>query len=495
VRRRTATGAAATADVPDLTAPAPDAPAPEPASPPGRFDRTLIAPMLLGSILNPVNSSMLAVALIPIGDYFDVSPAQTAWLITGLYLATAVGQPVMGRLVDLFGPKPLYLVGTSIVGVAGLMGAFAPALGVLIASRVLLGIGTSAAYPAAMSLIRSESERTGQKSPAGVLSMLTIANQVIVVIGPTTGGLLIGLGGWHLIFTVNAPLSLACLVLGALYLPARTRRSTARGLSSIDIPGMLLFAGALVALMLFLMQPRLARTWLLAVMAAIVVVFVLRELRVPTPFVDVRVLRGNGPLLATYGRQLLAYTTSYAFIYGYPQWLEEGRSLSPSAAGMVLLPMSAGAIVITAITGRRAAVRRKLLAGSLIQLSACAALLLVGSASPIWTLVLVGMVVGLPQGLNGLANQNALYHQAAPERLASSAGLLRTCNYLGALVAAAAQAAFYDGGATSTGLHHLSWFLMGVAGVLLVMALADRSLSRIGAAEDAERRAARRARR
>jgi nicotinamidase-related amidase len=68
-------------------------------------DRTLITPMILGSVLNPINSSMLAVALIPIGRTFGASPAQTAWLVTALYLATAVGQPVIGRLVDSYGPR------------------------------------------------------------------------------------------------------------------------------------------------------------------------------------------------------------------------------------------------------------------------------------------------------------------------------------------------------------------------------------------------------
>ncbi|MDL5206462.1 MFS transporter [Streptomyces sp. ALI-76-A] len=79
---------------------------------------------------------------------------------------------------------------------------------VLVASRVLLRFGISAAYPASMSLLRSESERTGRKNPSGVLAALSISNQVIAVVGPTLGGLLIGTGGWHLIFGINVPLSL-----------------------------------------------------------------------------------------------------------------------------------------------------------------------------------------------------------------------------------------------------------------------------------------------
>jgi MFS family permease len=443
----------------------------------GSFDRGLIAPMILGSILNPINSSMLAVALVPIGAAFGVPPSETAWLITGLYLATAVGQPVMGRLVDSYGPRPLYLIGTTLVGIAGLMGALAPGLGVLVASRVLLGFGTSAGFPASMQLIRSESDRTGMESPAGVLSALAIANQVIAVVGPTLGGLLIGLGGWHLIFTINVPLSIACVILGWRRLPRGT--SGVRSAGRLDFLGIVLFAAMLVSFVVFLMRPAPGQ-WYLPVLAVVFGAgFVLRESRVLEPFIDLRVLGGNAPLLATYARQLLSYVVSYSFLYGFTQWLEEGRSLSASSAGLVLLPLSAAAIVITVITGRRARVRGKLVAGSLILLVACAGLQLAGSGSPIWLLVGVGVTAGFPQGLNVLANQNALYHQADPARMGSSAGLLRTCTYLGALCAAAANATFFKHGADTGGLHQLSWFLLVVAALLAIVTFLDRSLHRI----------------
>ncbi|MGC4943268.1 MFS transporter [Kribbella sp. DT2] len=441
-----------------------------------RFDRRLIAPMVLGSILNPINSSMLAVALIPIGSAFGVGPADTAWLVTGLYLATAVGQPVMGRLVDRYGPRPLYLIGTALVGVAGLLGALAPTLGVLIASRVLLGFGTSAAYPASMSLIRSEADRTGMASPTGVLSALSIANQVIAVIGPTLGGLLIGVGGWHLIFTVNVPLSLACVVLGLVWLPRSTGRS---GGGRLDLAGIVLFAAMLVSFMMFLMKPSWSSVFLIGVAVVLGAGFTWRELRAADPFIDLRVLGGNAPLLATYGRQVCTFVVSYSFLYGFTQWLEEGRSLSAPKAGLVLLPMSLAAVAITAITGRRSAVRGKLVAGSILLLVACGALQLAAGSSPLWLLVGLGVLAGFPQGLNGLANQNALYHQADPSRMGSSAGLLRTCTYLGALTAAAANASFFSDGATTSGLHELSWFLLGVGVLLLALTVLDRSLNRI----------------
>ncbi|ROS23917.1 MFS transporter [Cellulomonas sp. PhB150] len=445
-------------------------------APPATFDRRLLPPMVLGSLLNPVNSSMLAVALVPIGIALGVPASDTAWLVTSLYLATSVGQPVVGRLVDTYGPRPLYLIGTALVGVAGLVGAFAPNLGTLVAARVLIGFGTCAGYPAAMYLIRRESRRTGIDSPSGVLAILAVANQVVAVIGPTLGGLLIAIGGWRAIFTVNVPLSIACLVLGTMRLP-RVERGPRRGL---DLLGIALFAVALVSLMLFLMSPQ-AGHWPEAAAAVLAGAgFAWRELHTAEPFIDLRVLGGNGPQLATYVRQLLASTVSYAFLYGYTQWLEAGRGLSASGAGLVLLPMFAGAIVVTTVSGRRPEVRGKLVVGSLTLLLVCGLLLAVDAETAIVVLVVLALLAGVPQGLNSLANQNALYHQADEGRIAASAGLLRTFTYLGAIASSAATATFFDDGATTPGLHELTVFMVAVSAALVVLTLLDRSLRRTG---------------
>jgi MFS family permease len=357
------------------------------------------------------------------------------------------------------------------------MGVLAPSLGVLIAARVLLGFGTSAAYPAAMQLTRSEAERTGKDSPAGVLTALAVSAQTVSVIGPTLGGFLIGVGGWRAIFTVNVPLSVACLILGALRLPRMSKdKDTAGTRRDVDPPGMLLFAVMLVSLMMFLTAPKLSEWYLPVLSAAAAVAFAKRELRVPEPFVDLRVLGGNLPLVTTYIRQFLGYTTSYAFLYGYTQWLEEGRGLRASAAGLILLPLSTTALGVSTLTGRREAVRAKLLVGSAIQVVGCAGLFLVGSDSPVWLLLAVGAVLGIPQGLLGLAGQNALYRQAEPARIASAAGLLRTFMYLGALAASAATAAFFPHRADTPGLHDLALFMAVGSALLLAITLPDRSL-------------------
>ncbi len=93
------------------------------------------------------------------------------------------------------------------------------------------------------------------------------------------------------------------------------------------------------------------------------------------------------------------------------------------------------------------------------------------------------MVLGVPYGLNTLANQTALYFQADPERMGASAGLLRTFLYVGAVVSSAATATFFDDRADTEGLHQLAVFLMIVAGSSFVLTAVDRSLAKIGRRE------------
>ena len=241
---------------------------------------------------------------------------------------------------------------------------------------------------------------------------------------------------------------------------------------------MALFAAMLTALLVFLMSPHVAHWYLLVLTAIAAAALAMRELSVSDAFVDLRMLGGNAPLLATYGRQVLGSTATYAFVYGYTQWLESSRGLSASLAGLVLVPMFMTAIVVTTMSGRYAEVRAKLIIGSLSMTTACAALLLVGPGTAIWVLLGIGTLAGMAQGLNGLANQNALYRQADPNRMGSAAGLLRTLTYLGAISASAAIAASFAHGADTAGLHHMAVFMIASSALLVVVTVLDHSLRR-----------------
>jgi sugar phosphate permease len=103
-----------------------------------------------------------------------------------------------------------------------------------------------------------------------------------------------------------------------------------------------------------------------------------------------------------------------------------------------------------------------------------------GAGTPMWILIIAMVVLGIPQGLNNLAIQNTLYAQADPERIASSAGLLRTCMYIGGITASVIYGNVYGDRASTQGLHVLGWVVVGIAVVFLAITVSDRSLRSVG---------------
>ncbi|MCS5714168.1 MFS transporter [Herbiconiux sp. CPCC 205716] len=445
-------------------------------SPRARFPRSLVVPMIVGAVLNPVNTSIIAVALVPIGIAFGAPADETAWLISALFIATAIGQPLTGRLADSLGPRYLFLAGAALTTVAGVAGAVAPNIWVLVVARVILGFGTSAAYPASIAILGLESRRSGRPTPSSVLTLLAIAGQTVAVIGPTLGGALIEIGGWQATLAINVPLGVLSFVLGALWLPKIRHLETGeRARTSIDMAGILLFATTLVSVLIFIKGPSIALIWLPAIAAIAAVCFVLRELRAPDPFIDIRVIATSGPLLVIYLQMFLSAIVTYSFIFGFTQWLEGGRGLTPAVTGLVLLPSFASGLLIAAITGRNKRFTGKLVASGIAQLVGLTLMLFITDNAELWYLVLISIVMGVPQGLINVGTQSAVYLMADQKKLGSAAGLLRAFMYLGAIASSALGGIAFAGGHSSEQLHLLSVFMLGAAILFAALLLCRRA--------------------
>jgi len=465
------------------------------------FGARLMTPLLLGAVLNPVNSTMIATALVAVGRGFHVGAADTAWLVASLYLASAVAQPTMGRLADLLGPRRVFLAGLAIVAAAGLVGALAPAFGWLVASRVLLGVGTSAAYPCAMAVLRATSQQLGRPTPRPVLARLSLASLGSAAVGPVLGGLLAGGLGWRAIFAVNVPAALAGLVLAALWLPADGRRPpderpAARGAfvrrkqpaaqsadarprperGTLDPLGIALFAAALTGLMVFLMDLAAPRWWLLPPVAVLGGALTVWQLRRPYPFLDLRMLARHRPLVRTYLRHGLGYLVIYCVMYGYAQWLEESPGFSAFHAGLIMLPMSLAAAACSLLGARTRGIRGPLTLAALLLAAGSGVLLLASGSTPAAALLAASVLFGVPQGLAGTSNQAAVAAQAPADGVGAAAGLQRTAQYIGALTASGLIGLCYGQRAGDSGLHHIALVTGLLAVALLALTLTDRAL-------------------
>jgi hypothetical protein len=244
----------------------------------------------------------------------------------------------------------------------------------------------------------------------------------------------------------------------------------------LDPLGIVLFGATLTAAMLFLLQLRQPRWWLLPVIAVLAAALVRWELRQRRPFLDLRMLGGNRALSTTFLRHGLAYLIIYCVMYGYAQWLEEAHGLTPFDAGLVMLPMSVTAAACSLLGARTRGIRAPLtLAAALLALGS-GALLLAGHHSALPLLLVAGALFGVPQGFSSTGNQAAVYAQAPPGGIGAAAGLQRTAQYLGAITAASLIGLFYGQRATDSGMHAMA-VTTGVLGlVLLLLTVSDRAL-------------------
>lgn len=469
---------AATAARPEAPAPGGDAGRePGPGKP---FGWRFISPLLLGSSLNPINSSMIATGLVGIGVDFHKGPGTTATLISVLYLCSAVMQPTMGKLATVFGARRVFLAGVTILMLGGVLGAAAPAFGFLVVSRALIGVGTSAAYPTAMALVRKRADELGTGVPSRVLGNFSIASQVTIVVGLPLGGVLAGAFGWRALFLVNVPLALLTLLCTLIGVPREGRPQVERRslATTVDVVGIALFAATIIGVLVFLSGIDQPRWWLLAAALVLAGLLIGWERRAPKPLVDVRMLARNPRVLRTYIRQTLASLGTYTALYGLSQWMEGAAHYSASQVGLILLPLSGVSVVLARMVSGKGWVKVPLvLTGACLVLTGVV-MLTITHSSPVLLLIGMSLLFGFANGFSGYANQAALYLQSSAKDIAVASGLYRTFTYFGAIFSSSLIGIAFGSTATDHGLHSVAYVIAGIGALTGLMALLDRAIPR-----------------
>ncbi|WNM26466.1 MFS transporter [Demequina capsici] len=456
------------------------------------FGPRFAAAALTGPALNPLNTTMIAVALVPIADATGVSAATALWLVAGLYLVSSVGQPTWGRLADLFGPRRVYLLGLTSAAIGGLIPLFMPTFqGVLIA-RMLIGLGTSAQYPAAMTLISDQQARLRREPPHSLLAGLSLASLVSISVGPVLGGLLVHYFSWRAIFLVNVPAAILIAALALRFLPPDRSRPAGIGRSdlpihaALDIPGIVLFAGTTVSSLVFLLDIDAGVWWLLPVALAFATALTLWERRARRPFLDVRMLVRNGALTRTYLRFFLSYIAIFAVTYTVSPWLQEVRGYDADVVGWMLLPAALLAMGANRMVARMPKPRLALSVAAAVQIAGGVLMWLLHSETPLWLVLAIIAMFGVPQGLVAVSNQAALYRQAPVGQVGIASGLSRTFLQIGAMTASALIALTVGDAPTDAGLHRIGAVIVIASCLVLALVLWDRSLSNAADTRDVD---------
>ncbi|MBN3819742.1 MFS transporter, partial [Paraburkholderia sp. Se-20369] len=301
------------------------------------------------------------------------------------------------------------------------------------------------------------------------------------------GGALVQFAGWRAIFWINVPIVLAAFLFAWLWMPAdpawrgaperRTLRATLR---ELDLPGVVLFVLTLASLLLFLQSVSHAPDWrLLVAMLVLCPLLIHRERQAATPLIDIRMLADNRALLGTYLRCIGTYAVFYAIFYALPMWLQEAKRLSAADAGLVMLPVAGIGTVATMLATRiadRRGSRPVLIIGSAMLCVGSVVMSLMSSSLPVWSIVLLSIVFGVPNGFNNLGNQATLYQSAPHDRIGTASGLYRTAQYVGGSLSFALVGLALGHPASDRGLRALAIVLAVISVLLLLNAASSRHL-------------------
>ncbi len=406
-----------------------------------RTFRFILFGVALGTMLAPLNTTLVALALPEFSGEFGASLDAVTWTITAYVIAMAVVQPIGGKLGDLYGRRRLFLISLLGFGVASVLAALSIDLTMLIAMRVAQALTAAMMLPTGAALVRQVFPVERRAAAFGVVGA---AAGLAAGIGPVLGGGILALGGWRAMFWMNVPIVLLGLAVAYRYFPAAAERGPR---PPFDLAGAALLGAAMIA---FAMALNLAggvsvgvTAGLAAATAVLVLVFAVNERRVVEPLTDPR-LFGNRFFLGATGTILFSTIGLYAIILVAPLLLKVVQERGSAETGLIMAAISAPVFVFARIGGRladRLGRRRPAMAGGVLQTGGAALLLLLDLDTSAWPVVAGLLLMGAGLALQIPASQTAAVEAVEERDAGMASGVYSMGRYIGSLVGAAALAA------------------------------------------------------
>ena len=379
----------------------------------------IIVGLLLGVLLAALDQAVVGPSVLNITR--DIGGFEhMAWLFSAYMLASTIVIPLAGKFSDLYGRRPIYILGMSLFLLGSALCGTATSMGQLILYRALQGLGGGALFPVALATIAdlyAPGDRGRVSGGFGAVFGLSS------VIGPFLGGWIVdyvhvfGIDSWRWIFYVNVPVGIAAITMVALFFPRTTRRSTA----PVDYLGIATLTTALVSVLLVAVwggetygwgSPQILGLAALAFLAT--GAFVLVERRAQDPIIP----------LALFREPIFAVSAAASFIMGagmftvmvfMPSYLQTVLGVTATYSGSTLIPLSlslVGGSILSGFLMRKYGYKPFAVLGTLIAACGFAALWLLPLRPPGWRVMLEMVVIGLGLGFTIqtfiLAVQNAV---------------------------------------------------------------------------------------
>ncbi len=357
--------------------------------------RWVVAATVLGSGIAMLDSTVVGIALPSIGRTFHGGVDTLQWVVTGYALTLAAFLLLGGSLGDRYGRKRIFSIGVVWFAAASALCGIAPTAGLLIAARVVQGVGGALLAPASLAILQASFRPDDRAKAIGAWSGLS---GVATAAGPLVGGYLIAVGSWRWVFYINLPLSVAVLVITARHVP-ESRDPTASG--RVDMVGAALGVVFLAGLTYGLIEAP-ARGWSSPAVVACLVVAVLAapaflvvEHRRAHPMLPLTLFRSR-QFSGANGVTFAVYAALGGALFLLPVELQIVKGYSPLESGIALLPLTLVMLTLSARSGAfsaRIGPRLQMTVGPLVVGAGLALLTRATNPGSYWTQVFPAVLI------------------------------------------------------------------------------------------------------
>lgn len=383
----------------------------------------------LGSFLTPFMAASLNVGLPAMARELGMPAGTVSWVASSFLLAAAVFTVPMGRVADIHGRRKVLLYGNAIFTVFSLLSAFAPSAAVLIAFRVLQGVGGAMVFATGMAILTSVFP-PGERGR--VIGNTVTAVYMGLAVGPFAGGFLTQQFGWRSIFVVN--FLLGALLVAVMLWKLRGEWAEARG-EAFDLFGSILYGVMLIAWMIgFARLGSSLGVGLLVLGVLGLGAFVLWELRNPSPVMQLSLFRSNPVFAFSSLAALIHYSATFAVTFVLSLYLQSARGLSAQSAGLILVAQPVMMALFSRTAGKLSdRFEPRLLASIGMSITALGVFLLsfLGMHTSLGLLVANLLLLGFGFAFFSSPNANAIMSSLDRRHLGLGSGILGTMRLVG----------------------------------------------------------------
>ena len=424
-----------------------------------------VTAVLAAIMMGVLDGTVMNVALPTLSHEFGVTPSDSIWVVNAYQLVVTMMLLGFAAIGDVFGYRRVFLAGVSIFVTASALCAISTSFEMMVASRVLQGIGGACTMSINTALLRLI-------FPPNKLGRVMAANAVIVAVtaasGPALGGAILSIGHWSWIFLINIPMGLLALILGWKLLPQNPPQKEAQKLDGRSVIMNAVFFGLLIYTIEGMAHEGISTLLLLQAVVTIIVgvMYIRRQLQLPMPILPIDLFRI--PIFSlSIGCSIACFTAQMLALVSLPFFMQHSLGLSVVQTGLLMTPWPLATTLTAPLAGRLIERLHPGILGSvgmgIFALGLC--LLAISDHNPEeWSLAWRMAICGIGIGLFQTPNNVTITTSAPINRSGGASGMLGTARVLGQTLGTALVAVlFHLMGNKGGGEEVCLWLALGLA--------------------------------